>query len=252
MFAGTERTRSTAIPVDNGEYGFGNDARAVIGDRGSENWFMTVVHHEASHDLDAYVRRFPDLHRRWGQTLVLAGGPDMRANTATGWLSYDLTQKHFHEAGLWDGDQSHWDAAWKKYWSVPPGSGWRQFGFMRGNIDWFYASPQESLATQGNQYWNSTEGRLEVALDRWHRGYHSNLTEVLFFLDIWSLGFNKVKFYENDNACNQVLSFARLGRNAKGYIDRIDLGDRYYQFGVNDKGVVTGVIHVPRKTRTAK
>lgn len=58
-----------------------------------------------------------------------------------------------------------------------------------------------------------------------------------------------VKFYENDNACNQVISFARLGRNPKGYINRIDLGDRYYQFVVDDKGVATGIVHVPEKTR---
>jgi len=228
--------------------GFGKDARAVIGDRGSENWFMTVVHHEACHDLDAYVRKSPHLTRRWGQILVQAGGPDMRADPKTGWLSWELTKQHFREASFWDGNARTWDAAWKKYWTTQPGSGWREFGFMRGNVDWFYAAPQESLATQGNQYWNSTEGRLEVAIDRWNRGYRSNLTEVLFFLDIWSLGLNKIKFYENDNACNQVISFARLGRNPQGYIDRIDLEGRYYQFVVDNKGVATQIVHVPDKT----
>jgi hypothetical protein len=246
LVRGHTKNTFNGAPVDNGEYGFGSDARRVIGDRGSENWFMTVVHHEASHDVDAFVRKSPDLCRRWGQTLVLAGGPDMRADPATGWLSRDLTQDHFREAGLWNGDKSQWDAAWKKYWSAPPGSDWRQFGFMRGNIDWFYAAPQESLATQGNQHWNSTEGRLEVALDRWNRGYRSNLTEVLFFLDVWSLGLDKTKFYENDNACNQVISFARLGRNRKGHIERIDLGDRYYQFVVDDQGVATRIVHLPK------
>jgi hypothetical protein len=238
-------------PVDNGEYGFGPDARAVIGDRGSENWFMTVVRHEACHDVDAYVRKSPDLYRRWGQMLVLAGGPDMRAEPATGWLSGDLTRRHFKEAGLWNGAQDTWDAAWKKYWTVPPGSDWRQYGFMRGGIDWFYGAPQESLATQGNQFWNSTEGRLEVAISRWNRGFRSNLTEVLFFLDIWSMGLEKVKFYEIDNACNQVISFARLGRNGTGCINRIDLGDRYYQFDVDDKGVVKGLVHVPGRHATS-
>ena len=134
----------------------------MIGDRGSENWFMTVVHHEASHDVDAYVRQSPDLHRRWGQTLVLAGGPDVRADPKTGWLSWELTRAHFRQAGLWDGNKATWDAAWKKHRTSPRGSGWGQFGFMRGNIAWFYGAPQESLATQGNQYWNSTEGRIEV------------------------------------------------------------------------------------------
>ncbi|MCH5373846.1 MAG: FG-GAP-like repeat-containing protein [Planctomycetes bacterium] len=232
-------------PVDRGEYGFGPDARRVIGSRGSENWFMTVVHHEACHDLDAYVRKSPDLSRRWGQTLVLAGGPDMRADPDTGWLSWERTRQHFRDAGLWNGTRADWDAAWERYWMVPPGSEWRQFGFMRGNIPWFYAAPQESLATQGNQYWNSTEGRIQVAIDRWQRGYKSNLTEVLFFMDIWSLGRNKIKFYENDNACNQVISFAQLRRNRRGYIERIDLADRYYEFIVDENGVVTDVVHAP-------
>ena len=56
-----------------------------------------------------------------------------------------------------------------------------------------------------------------------------------------------MKFYEVDNACNQVIAFARLGRNAKGYIDRVDLGDRYYQFEVDDKGVVKAIVHVPER-----
>jgi len=232
-------------PVDRGEYGFGQDARQVIGHRGSENWFMTVVCHEACHDLDAYVRQRPDLNRRWGQTLVLAGGPDMRADPDTGWLSWERTKQHFREAGLWNGQRADWDAAWKKYWSELPGSGWREFGFMRGNIPWFYGAPQESLATQGNQYWNSTEGRVQVAVHRWNLGYKSNLTEVLFYLDIWSLGFDKVKFYETDNVCNRVVFFAQLRRKTKGYIDRIDFPDRHYEFVVDEKGVVTDVVHTP-------
>ena len=234
-------------PVDRGEYGFGGDARAVIGDRGSENWFMTVVHHEACHDVDAYVRKSPELHRRWGQVLVQAGGPDMRADPKTSWLSWNLTKEHFRESGLWDGAATTWNAAWKKYWAEGPGAAWSRFGFMRGNISWFYDAPQESLATQGNQFWNSTEGRIEVAIDRWRRGYRSNLSEVLLFMEIWSLGLDKMKFCENDNACRQVISFAKLRRNRHGYIDRVDLGNRFYEFDVNDQGVVTTLLHMPNR-----
>lgn len=233
------------VPVDKGEYGFGPDARAIIGDRGSENWFMTVVHHEACHDVDAYVRQSPTLQRRWGQVLVMAGGLDMRADPKSGWFSWELTKKYFRERGLWDGDAKTWDAAWKKYWSEGAGAEWAKFGFMRGNISWFYGAPQESLATQGNQFWNSTEGRLEVAIDRWKRGFKSNLSEVLFFMEIWSLGLDKMKFCENDNACRQIFSFAKLRRNAAGYIDRVDLGDRYYEFAVDGQGAVTALVHVP-------
>jgi hypothetical protein len=236
-------------PVDRGEYGFGPDARAIIGDRGSENWFMTVVHHEACHDMDAYVRQSPTLYRRWGQVLVMAGGPDMRGDPQTGWLSWELTRRQFQERGFWDGSAATWDATWKKYWAEGPGTQWSMFGFMRGNISWFYGAPQESLATQGNQFWNSTEGRIEVAIDRWNRGFKSNLSEVLFYLEIWSLGLDKMKFYENDNACRQVISFAQLRRNAWGYIDRVDLGDRYYEFVVDDQGAVTALLHTRDRSR---
>jgi len=239
----------SGTPERGGEFGFGADARPLIGDRGSENQFMTVVHHEASHDLDAFVRRSPEWHRRWGRLLVAAGGPEMRADPATGWLSRDLTRARFREAGLWNGEQGTWDAAWKAYWAGPPGAGWREFGFMRGNIPWFYDSPQESLATQGNQHWNSTEGRLQVAADRWLRGYTSNLTEVLFFIDLWSAGLDKGLFFETDDASNQVIRFVRLGRTAAGHVDRIDLGDRRYEFAVDADGVVTDIRHLPPAPR---
>jgi hypothetical protein len=169
----------------------------------------------------------------------------MRADPQTARLSIPLTQLHFREAGLWSGESTEWDAAWKRYWTTPPGSDWRQFGFMRGNIDWFYGAVQETLATQGNQFWNSTEGRLQVAVDRWRRGYESNLTEVLFFLDIWSLGLDKMKFYETDNAANQEIEYARLGRNPQGYINRIEFADRRYEFSVDEKGIAKAIVHVP-------
>jgi hypothetical protein len=232
-------------PERKGEYGFGPDARPVIGARGSENQFMTVVHHEASHDLDAYVRRDPELARRWGRLLVAAGGPEMRADPATGWLSLDRTRARFREAGLWDGRNETWKEAWKAYWDKPPGSDWKASGFMRGDIPFFYESPQESLATQGNQHWNSSEGRLQVAADRWLRGYQSNLTEVLFFIELWSVGLDKGLFFETDDATNQVIRYVRFGRTPAGHIDTIDLGDRRYEFTVNAAGVVTDIRHLP-------
>ncbi len=76
----------------------------------------------------------------------------------------------------------------------------------------------------------------------------SNLTEVLFFLDIWSVGLSKTLFYETDDACNQVIRFAKLGRTNSGAIHRIDLGDRFYHFSVDDMGTVIDVLHVPTRT----
>jgi hypothetical protein len=245
LLRGHMKNTFNGTPEAGGEYGFGGDARSVIGGRGSENQFMTVVHHEASHDLDAYVRRDAAKARRWGRLLVAAGGPDMRADPQTGWLSRLLTQEHFRRENLWNGESAAWDVAWKDYWQSPRGAGWREFGFMRGNIPWFYDSPQESLATQGNQHFNSTEGRVQVAADRFTRGFRSNLTEVLFFIDLWSAGLGKVIFYETDDASNQVLRFVHLRRTPQGHIDRLDLGDRRYDFAVDDEGVVTEILHLP-------
>jgi hypothetical protein len=58
-----------------------------------------------------------------------------------------------------------------------------------------------------------------------------------------------MKFCENDNACRQVISFAKLRRNGHGYIDRVDLGDRYYEFAVDEHGVVTALLHTPERSR---
>lgn len=232
-------------PEARGEYAFSGDAKPIIGRRGSGNVFMTVVHHEASHDLDALVRRDPARTRRWGRMLVAAGGPDMRGDPETGWFSLAATQEHFRRENLWNGTPADWDAAWRAYWKSPRGAPWRAFGFMRGNINWFYTAPQETLATQANQHFNSTEGRLQVAAERFTNGYRGNLTEVVSFIDIWSVGLDKALFYENDDASNQVLRFVRLRRTPLGHIDRLDLGDRHYEFAVDDEGVVTGILHLP-------
>jgi len=64
-------------------------------------------------------------------------------------------------------------------------------------------------------------------------------------MEIWSLGYDKMKFCENDNACRQAFSIAKLRRNPHGYIDRVDLGDRYYELAVDYQGVVTEILHEP-------
>ena len=245
LLRGHMKNTFSGTPESRGEYAFGEDARRIIGRRGSGNQFMTVVHHEASHDLDAYVRRDPVWTRRWGRMLVAAGGPDMRADPETSWFSLAATQEHFRRENLWNGELGDWDAAWRAYWKSPRGADWRAFGFMRGNINWFYTAPQETLATQGNQHFNSTEGRLQVAAERFANGFKGNLTEVLFFIDVWSAGLDKVIFYENDNASNQVLRFVRLRRTPLGHINRLDLGDRRYEFAVDEEGVVTEILHLP-------
>jgi hypothetical protein len=57
------------------------------------------------------------------------------------------------------------------------------------------------------------------------------------------VGLGKMKFYEVDNASRQVIAFAKLRRTAQGYIDRIDVGNRSYEFKVNAQGVTTDIVH---------
>ena len=133
--------------------------------------FTYVVGHEVTHSLDNYVRTRTndDLERRWGQVLVMAGGPDIVAGS-NGWFSKSLTQAHWAAIGLYDSGSQTWDEAWDAYWASGPGSAWKNQSFMRGNIPWFYNSSQESLATQANQHWADSEGRLIGAIDRYRRG----------------------------------------------------------------------------------
>ena len=232
-------------PGDHSGSAFGPDGDVILGKRGTIDTFIEVVHHEAVHDLDSWVVQRPRFNRRWGQMLVAAGGPDMRADPETGWLSMERTMAHLRSIGRWDGDPATRQQAWQDYWKTPPGSLWHEYGFMRSNVSFFYAAPQESLATQANQHFNTSEGRLLVAIDRYRRGFPTNLTEVLFFLDVWSLGLDKMKFYEVDAQTNQTISFAKLGRNQAGYIDRVEVEGRVYRFVVNDRGVVKQVLEAP-------
>ena len=165
----------------------------------------------------------------------------MRAAPETGWLCMDRTMQHLQSIGRWDGDPATRKQAWEDYWKTSPGSNWRQYGFMCGNVNWFYGAPQETLATQGNEYFNSTEGRLIVAIDRYRRGFTSNITEVLFFMDLWSMRQDKIKLYEVDGDANQTISFATLKRNEHGFIEAVQIDDRRYAFEVDDQGVVTAV-----------
>ncbi|MFM2012962.1 MAG: hypothetical protein RLZZ396_1746, partial [Planctomycetota bacterium] len=229
------------------EFSFGYDARAVIGGRAEENQYMTVIHHEIMHDMDAYVRQSSDLYRRWGQMLVDAAGrnengtPFVIADPNTGWFNVQLTQEHWKKQGWWNGTDNWW-STYGEFFRNGLGKQWNDRGFMRGNISWFLNNPQESLATQGNQYWNSGEGRLQVAVNRWYQGYDTNITEVLFFMDVFSLGLNKIQLCENDGYSDQVISFAKLTRNQWGYIDGVSVNGRDYRFSVDNQGKVTDIL----------
>ncbi|MBL8297988.1 MAG: VCBS repeat-containing protein [Rhodanobacteraceae bacterium] len=227
-------------------------ATAATGDATVE-----IFAHEATHSLDAYVngRANQNLRQRWGQLLVDIGGPEVRAQAAApSWISWPLTQEQFRAAGLWNGDSSTWSAAWDSYWQSGAGATWNHSAFMRGSTGWFLVTPQETLATQGNQHWVSSQGRFVGAVDRFRRstqpGGHPqmkhNMTEVVLFLDMLSVGLNKIPMYTThaDTRLRRTLwtlGSAWIERNDAGLPVNVDIDCTRYALEIDTIGRVTGV-----------
>jgi hypothetical protein len=215
------------------------------------DYFTFVMGHEVTHSLDGYVngRGNKDLRRRWGLVLCTAAGPDIVPGM-NGWIDWNATKTGFQAKGYWDGVAANWTPAWSNYWSIGQGKAWRNTSFMRGNIDWFLDSPQESLATQANHHHANSEARLVGALDRYRRGVENgiepmkaNLNEVVHFLDFQSAGLNKVVLYDTIGTNSPysraayVISRAWLERDDRGYIRCITAGKRSYKVSVDLNGI---------------
>ena len=226
-------------------------AEQCFGSKGAAdgNYYTFVLAHEVCHSLDAYVRSRAnkDLNRRWGDqnfyAATNAGLCDDIVADDSGWWNRDMTRERFRERGYWDGKNENWDAAWKSYWEQCP---YRDKVFMRGQIDWFLNSQQETFATQANHHWARSEARLTGAILRYLQGYKSNINEVVFFIDILSAGQNKLPFFHtrgegNPPMVNFNVEYAWLTRNDRGHITDIRIGNRHYGFEVAENGRVTGL-----------
>lgn len=219
----------------------------------SGDYYTFVLAHEVCHSLDAYVRSRAnkDLNRRWGDQNYYAAtnagtNSDIVANE-TGWWDLNLTQERFKQRGLWDGKKETWADTWKAYWQKCP---YRNKVFMRGDIDWFLGSQQETLATQANHHWARSESRLIGAILRYLQGYKSNINEVVFYLDVLSAGQNKLPMLHpwgsgSPTLVNFNVEYAWLTRNDQGYITDVRIGDRHYGFTIDEKGRVIGLRTYP-------
>lgn len=216
---------------------------STIGD-----YFTLVMAHEVCHSMDAYVRERAnqELAKRWSDMVIHAGNNGganvVIAQDESGWMDTEKTKELFKTKNLWDGESS-WDTAWKDYWD---NCEYKDLAFMRGNIGWFIGAKQETLATQANHHWAGSESRLVGAIDRFNRGYKSNIHEVVLYLDFLSGGLNKMPMYnfevtQNPNRVKFVVDKAWLERNDRGHITKITIGPRVYEFNVNEQGRVTGI-----------
>lgn len=220
----------------------------------SGDYFTFVTGHEVCHSLDGYVnsRANKDLRKRWGLTLTTAAGPEVIAG-ADGWRDVAATKANFLAKGLWDGVEANWSTAWSNYWTTGAGAVFRSTSFMRGNIDWFLDSSQESLATQANHHWANGPGRLIGAVDRFRRSgaagagpMKANINEAVTFIDFISGGLNRVnlvetKYQASPKQVNWINHYADLVRDDNGRITRITVDGYTYQLTVNANGVVTNV-----------
>lgn len=201
------------------------------------DYFTLVLAHEVCHSVDRYVnmRANKNLTFRWRDMLVWCanngGAVDcVVGNPTTGAYDSTATSQRFRTLGLWDGTGS-WNDAWDAYWATGPGAAYKNLCFTRGNIGWFLNSQQESFATQANIHWTGSEARLVGAIDRYNRGYKSNITEVIHFFDVLSAGLNKFPVYNfqcttNPGRVNFIPDHAWLERNDKGWITKVTIKDR--------------------------
>ena len=232
----------------------GDAVDEVFGEKAKNGDSYTyVLAHEVCHSLDRYVRTREngDLERRWFQSVALGTGPDVLPSDDD-WIDWDATKAHFQSHGYWDGVEDNWDGDFEEYWESGPGSAWNDRAWMRGDLGWFLDTTQESLATQANQHWSHSEGRIVGAIARWRAAeaenlemLKANLTEVVTFLDIVSAGMNKVMLYDPSGVqdpyphTSYAPTRAWLERDERGYITKISVEDRTYEFAVDAKGVIT-------------
>lgn len=231
---------------------------AELGKGGSHgDYFTFVMGHEVTHSLDGYVRSRGnrDLARRWGRQLCRAAGSDVIPG-ANGWPDWEATKAHFARKKLFDPATEKWDGAWERYWKSGPGAAFRGRAWMRGDIDWFLASPQESLATQANHHWANAVGRLIGAYARWQEAERTgiapmkaNMTEVVDFIDYQSAGLNRVALprpftHKDASGAKRVewtFHLGELERDDQGRITRIEVGGRVYSFTLDEEGGVVAV-----------
>ncbi|AQT69177.1 hypothetical protein STSP2_02364 [Anaerohalosphaera lusitana] len=264
VFTGAKNTFGTSIGVDVTnwwpdieepiQHVLGTNAQ--MGDR-----FTFVMAHEVTHSLSGYMNMMNnrDLRRRWGQALTLAAGPDIISFDDPGgyqddWIDWAATKAHFQDQEYWDGDTASWSDAWDAYWTSGPGSAWRYFSIIRGDISANLTMPQESLATIGNNDWANTEGLLIGAVDRWRRGVESGIepikicpTHVLRYLDFKSAGLNKMVMYDTHGIQSPYpqatydIYPAWLQRDDKGFITKVTVNGHVYDFVLDANGIVTDV-----------
>lgn len=188
---------------------------------------ITLVHLLNHHSLDRVGRRtHPDLFRRKFTLLAQASGADVvfHADLRRG-VDWASTQDRFLSLGQWDGVEP-WSDAWDRYFAAGDGRD-LYYHTLRSNTALLIERPNYAFATLANQYFTDSEIMLALALDRWDRGYRTNINQFLHFVEYYADGGDEVSF------CRMGVDAAiscwpvTLGRDAAGHISLIEtaIGD---------------------------
>jgi hypothetical protein len=94
----------------------------------------------------------------------------------------------------------------------------------------FLSGPQEFFASLSNQYFANSLEMMELAYERFLRGYAQPLEQFLHFVDVYSLGGTTSIFYAQDENCHYETTTVSLNRDRNGLIDRIEVDGRVYDF----------------------
>jgi len=112
--------------------------------------------------------------------------------------------------------------------------------YLRSMFDpnFFVGAPQEFFASIANQWFCNSERTLQLGLVRFDNGRLDPINQALFFAEVYSQGGAGTYFYEINLTGKIIRRVASLGRDAKGHINRIRLGNTVYSFDLDDAGNV--------------
>ncbi|MEC3908126.1 LamG-like jellyroll fold domain-containing protein [Tamlana sp. 2201CG12-4] len=92
-----------------------------------------------------------------------------------------------------------------------------------GGHDFFQVHPIEFFASLANIYFSHSKLSLELAVDRFNKGYKQPINQFLLMADALSSESNSTQFYIIDSNSNLTLSHHSIERNSNGYISKLDL-----------------------------
>ncbi|MDG2220298.1 MAG: VCBS repeat-containing protein, partial [Rubripirellula sp.] len=225
-----------ALPLGRPENSFASDAPRP----GFTDVYLICLAHELAHNmLDTVGKKSrPELFERKFECLAQAAGPQVvyRSPKSRG-IDFTATKEKFRNTGAWNGDDTTWNEAWKRYFE-----GKLQFdrAYTRGNVQFFLNAPQEAFATLANQYFADSQLMLDFCKVRWDAGHKSNINQFLLIADYLSEETTRVRFYAMRPGGDLRVTPVQLKRDSQGRIVELESTESIAKFDYQNGKLVTG------------